>query len=502
MMLTSFASLRTSTKMTAIATAIALVAAPQAALAQEQKLAVLRDTETEQLLRDYTRPILRVAGLEKQNIQVTIINEPVFNAFVADGRRIFVNHGALLQSETPNQIIGVLAHETGHLAGGHLARLREQLASAQTQMIIAMLLGVGALAAGAKSGLSSGGTGLADAGAATLSGSQNMIMRSLLSYQRQQEESADRAGVKFLTATGQSAKGMYDTFKRFTNDSLFSARGADPYFMSHPMPAERVAALEEIARTSPYWDKKDDPALQLRHDMMRAKISGFLERPDTVYRRYPLSATSLPARYAHAISTYLHGDLNNALTQIDSLIQTQPNNPYFYELRGQALIDGGRPAEGIPALRKAVALSNNAPLIEILLGQALIAADNKAYTEEAINILRNAMARETEQPIGYTQLAMAFARKGDLAEADLASAQAAFLRGDNKTAKDLASRAKTRFAVGTPGWVKADDIVSAKLPAGQKKDGPKFQLQVGGSQDRPGSRLLGPGRQPDSDANQ
>jgi predicted Zn-dependent protease len=501
MMLTSLASLRTTTKMTAIAVAIALVAPPpRAALAQEQKLAILRDTETEQLLRDYTKPILRVAGLEKQNIQVTIINEPVFNAFVADGRRIFVNSGALMQAETPNQIIGVLAHETGHLAGGHLARLREQLATAQTQMIIAMLLGVGALAAGTvRGGASSGSAGLADAGAAALSGPQNMIMRSLLSYQRQQEESADRAGVKFLTATGQSAKGMYDTFKRFTNDSLFSARGADPYYMSHPMPAERVAALEEIARTSPYWDKKDDPALQLRHDMMRAKISGFLERPDTVYRRYPLSNTSLPARYAHAISTYLHGDLNNALTQIDSLIQTQPNNPYFYELRGQALIDGGRPTEAIPALRKAVALSNNAPLIEILLGQALVASDNKTYTEESINILRNAMARETEQPIGYTQLAMAFARKGDLAEADLASAQAAFLRGDNKTAKDLASRAKTRFAVGTPGWVKADDIVSAKLPAGQKKDGPHVQFNVG-PQDRP--NRFGPGPQPNSDANQ
>jgi predicted Zn-dependent protease len=496
-MLISFASLQTMTKMTAIATVIALVAAPQAALAQEQKLAILRDTETEQLLRDYSKPILHVAGLEKQNIQVTIINEPVFNAFVADGHRIFVNHGALMQSETPNQIIGVLAHETGHLAGGHLARLREQLAQAQTQMIIGMLLGAGALVAGARSG----GVGMADAGAATLSGSQDMVMHSLLSYQRQQEESADRAGVKFLTATGQSAKGMYDTFKRFSNDSLFSARGADPYFMSHPMPAERVAALEEIARTSPYWDKKDDPALQLRHDMMRAKISGFLERPDTVYRRYPLSNTSLPARYAHAITTYLHGDLNNALTQIDGLIQTQPNNPYFYELRGQALIDGGRPAEAIPALRKAVALSNNAPLIEILLGQALVAADNKAYTEEAITILRNAMARETEQPIGYTQLAMAFARKGDLAEADLASAQAAFLRGDNKTARDLASRAKTRFAVGTPGWVKADDIVSAKLPAGKKDNSPRFQFEVG-PQDRtsrPGPPGLGPER--DSDAN-
>jgi len=231
------------------------------------------------------------------------------------------------------------------------------------------------------------------------------------------------------------------------------------------MPAERVAALEEIARTSPYWDKKDDSALQLRHDMMRAKISAFMERQDTVYRRYPLSNTSLPARYAHAITTYLHGDLHSALTQIDGLIQVQPNNPYFYELRGQALLEGGRPAEAIAPLRKAVQLSNNAPLIEMLLGQALVASDNKAYADEAIGILRTAVARETEAPLGYLQLAMAYSRKGDLAEADLASAQAAYLRGDNKTARDLASRAKTRFAIGTPGWVKADDIVSAKLPS-------------------------------------
>jgi len=469
-MLLRLALLRKTRKLTAVATAIALALAPIPALAQQgEKLAILRDTETEQLLRDYTRPILRVAGLEKQNIQVTIINQAVFNAFVADGRRIFVNHGALLQSETPNQIIGVLAHETGHLAGGHLARLREQLAQAQTQMIIAMLLGVGALAAGAKSNSTNGG--LTNAGAAAIAAPQSMILRSLLSYQRQQEESADRAGVKFLTATGQSPRGMYETFKRFSNDILFTAHGADPYFQSHPMPAERVAALEELARSSPYWDKKDDPALQLRHDMMRAKISGFLERQDTIYRRYPMSNDSLPARYAHAISTYLHGDLRNALGQIDALIQAQPNNPYFYELRGQALMEGGRPAEAIAPLRKAVQLSNNAPLIEMLLGQALVASDNKAYTDEAISILRAAVARETEAPIGYTQLAMAYGRKGDYAEADLASAQAAFLRGDNKTARDLASRAKTRFAVGTPGWVKADDIIAAKPLPGQKDGG-------------------------------
>jgi predicted Zn-dependent protease len=457
-------------KLTALTTAVALTLAPMSARAEPEKgPPVIRDTEAEQLLRDYTRPILRAAGLEKQNIQIVIINESAFNAFVADGRRIFVNYGAIMQSETPNQIIGVLAHETGHLAGGHLAKFRQELERAQTQMIIAMLIGAGAVVAGARSN-SGGNNGLANAGAAAIAGPQEMIQRSLISYQRQQEENADRAGVKFLTATGQSAKGMYDTFKRFANDSLFAAHGADPYVQSHPMPTERVAALEEIARSSPYWDKKDDAALQMRHDMVRAKISAFMERQDTVYRRYPLSNTTLPSRYAHAITTYLHGDLRSALAQIDLLLQVQPANPYFYELRGQALLEGGKPLEAIAPLRKAVQLSNNAPLIEMLLGQALVASDNKAYAEEAIAILRAAVAKETEAPLGYTQLAMAYGRKGDLADADLASAQAAYLRGDNKTARDLASRAKTRFAIGTPGWVKADDIVTAKPLPGQKSN--------------------------------
>jgi predicted Zn-dependent protease len=468
-MLSSFALRKKTTGLIAatLAAALALAPLPRTRAQEGKGPPVLRDTEAEQLLRDYTRPVLRAAGLEKQNIQIVIINDSSFNAFVADGHRIFVNYGAMLQSETPNQIIGVLAHETGHLAGGHLAKLREQLAQAQTQMIIAMLLGAGAVVAGSRGG---GNNGLASAGAAAVAGPQEMIRRSLLSYQRQQEENADRAGVKFLTMTQQSPKGMYETFKRFTNESLFAARGADPYLQSHPMPAERVAALEGIARASPYWDKKDDPALQLRHDMIRAKISAFMERQDTVYRRYPLSNDSLPARYARAITTYLHGDLHSALTQIDALLQAQPNNPYFYELRGQALLEGGRPAEAVAPLRKAVQLSGGAPLIEMLLGQALVATDNKAYTDEAITILRAAVARESEAPLGYAQLAMAYGRKGDYAEADLASAQAAFLRGDNKTARELASRAKTRFAVGTPGWVKADDIVAAKPMPGQSNN--------------------------------
>lgn len=448
-------------RLTAGFVAFALAVAPLSAQAQENSEKkgprLLRDTEIEQLLRDYARPVLRAAGLEKQNIQVSIINDPSFNAFVADGRRIFVNYGALMQSTTPNQLIGVLAHETGHLAGGHLSKLRSQLAQAQTQMIVAMLLGVGAMVAGG--GRNSGST---NAGLAAIAGPQEMIRRNLLSYQRQQEENADRAGVRFLNATGQSAKGMYETFRRFTDESLFSSRGADPYLQSHPMPADRVAALEALAKTSPYWDKKDDPALQRRHDMMRAKTSGFMERPETVYRRYPPSDTSLPARYARAISTYLHGDPRSAQAQIETLIQTEPRNPYFYELKGQALLEGGKPNEAIAPLRKAVELSHRAPLIEMLLGQALVATDNKAYANEAISILKAALVRETEAPLGYAQLAMAYGRRGEYAEADLASAQAAYLRGDSKTARALAARAKTRFAVGTPGWVKADDIVSTK----------------------------------------
>ena len=455
------ASFRSSTSLarrltaTVTATAMLLTSWPLAAQNADKGPPLLRDAETEQLLREYTRPILRAAGLEKQNIQVVIINDPTFNAFVADGRRIFVNYGALRESTTPNQIIGVLAHETGHLAGGHLAKMREQIAQAQTQMIVAMLLGIGAAVAGARSG--SGSPGMA-----AIAAPQSMITRTLLSYQRQQEENADKAGVKFLNATGQSARGMYETFKRFADQGLYSARGADPYMQSHPMPIERVQALGELARSSPNWDKKDDQALQFRHDMMRAKVSGFMERADTVYRRYPMTDGSLPARYARAIAAYRHGDTNVAVSQIDALIKVEPANPYFYELKGQTLLESGKPVEAIAPLRRAVQLSQNNPLIEMLLGQALVASENKAYAQEAVTILRSALAREPEAPLGYTQLAMAYGKKGDFAEADLASAQAAYLRGDGKTARDLASRAKTRFAIGTPGWVKADDIVNTK----------------------------------------
>ena len=445
--------------LTAVAVGTAGIAPAHAQDSATRGMPIIRDAEIEQLLRDYAQPVLRAAGLAKQNVSVVVLSERSFNAFVMDGRHIFINAGALFDAKTPNEVIGVFAHETGHLAGGHLQRLREQLATAQTASIIALLAGLGAAVAGARAG-----AGGSDVGMAAIMAPQQAIMRTVLSYVRTQEDQADHAGVKFLNATGQSPRGMVDLFKRLSSESLFNSRYIDPYMQTHPMPAERVAALETVAKASPYWDRKDPPELQLRHDMMRAKLSGFLERPDTVARRYPANDHSLPARYARAISTYRNSDLRQAIVQIDSLIQMQPNNPYFYELKGQALLEGGHPSEAVAPLRHAVQLSHNNALIEIMLAQALNATGNTKLSEEAVAMLRSAIVREPEAPNAYSQLAVAYGRKGDIANADLASAQAAFTRGDIKTARQLAARAKTRLPVGSPAWVRADDIVNVKPP--------------------------------------
>ena len=455
--------------MTPAARAVAVVAAGALAgtslPSQAQKgPPIIRDAEIEQLLKEYTQPILRVAGLTQQNIQVVIINDRSFNAFVADGRRIFVNAGALLDAETPNQIIGVLAHEAGHIAGGHLARLREQLAAASTQSILAMLLGIGAMVAGGR-GAGGSSSALSQGGMAALSGPTAAIQNSLFAYLRAQEDQADRAGVKFLTASGQSAKGMYDTFKRLADQMLYQTAYLNPYLQSHPLPSERVAALEGMAKASPYWNTKDPPALQARHDLMRAKLFGFLERPEAVARRYPPSDGSLAAHYARAISALRFAEPRAAQAQVDALIHVQPQNPYFHELKGQMLLESGRPVDAVAPLRQAVQLAPNPALMQIMLGQALIASHDRARLDEAVTILQAALIHEAESSEAYSQVAMAYGQKNDLAHADLASAQAAYMRGDLKTAREIAARAKTRFPVGSPGWVKADDIASYKPPA-------------------------------------
>lgn len=426
------------------------------AWAQSSGIGALRDSEIEALIRDYTIPILEAARVNSRSVEIYLVNDTSFNAFVANGQRIFINAGALMQAETPNEIIGVIAHETAHIAGGHLARQREALSRTRAANIIAMLLGAGAIAAGA----SSGNSDAAQAGSAIISGGQNAALLSLLAYRRSEEAAADRGAVSYLNATGQSSKGMLTTFNRFADQQLFSSSNIDPYFQSHPMARDRVSALEAMAETSPYFDRIDPPALQLRHDLMRAKLSGFLEHQDTVFRRYPRSDTSLPALYARAIATYLHVDVNSALTQIDVLIRAQSNNPYFWELRGQALLESGRPERAIEPLRKAVALAPNSGLIRMLLGQALLATENSGNLDAAIAELTRALSSEPDASVGLRQLAIAYGRKGDIVRAEMMTARAYFAEGNLNRAKQHAARVQSRAARGSPLWLQADDIIN------------------------------------------
>ncbi len=448
---------------------LALVAAAMPAMAQAPKSSVslIRDAEIEQLLRDYAVPIFKAAGINAGGTRIILINDRAFNAFVADGKSIFVNIGVLMDAATPNEVIGVLAHESGHLAGGHLARLRQEMQNAQILSVAGLLVGVGGVVAGERSGGSSiGNAGVCAMGA--IAGPQELVRRSLLAYQRSEEQAADRAAIRFLAAAGQSAKGMLTVFRRFAENSAFLSKAIDPYTISHPMPTERIAQLETLAKQSPNFDKPDPPALQARHDMMRAKLMGFVEREGGVARRYGLADQSMAARYARAITDYRSGRMAQALAAIDRLIGEQPKNAYFLELKGQALLEAGRARESVPVLRQAVALAPQAGLIRQMLGHALLQTGDRALLDEAIRELSNAATREPDSAEAHQHLSNAYAAKGNIAMAELSAAQYAFTTGNWTVAHTQASRALAKLPQGSPAALRARDIVEYVPPDKQR----------------------------------
>lgn len=457
--LSAFAS-KTARSFLAASLAIAVSTATTVTAFAQANLPIVRDAEIEALVRDYARPIFRAAGISKSGIDIILINDKRFNAFVA-GRRMFINTGALMQSETPNEIIGVIAHEAGHIAGGHQERLREQLARAQTMAIVAGLLGAGAIVAGAatKSGE------LAQAGGGIAMGGGEMARRGLLSYQRTEENTADRSAVTYLEATNQSTKGMLTTFERFQSALSLSGARVDPYQVSHPMPQDRIANLEELARKSPYFDKKDSPTLQLRHDMMRAKIAAFTDGQGATSRMFRKDPKGLAAQYGDTLNTFLYGNLGSASSKVESLIKQQPKNPYFQELRGDILMKSNQPAKAAEAYAKAVQLDPvKSGILPISYGQALIAVGTPDSLKKAIVQIRNGLDRDRENAVGYRYLAQAYGQLGDIPEAELATAEGNFYGGKYQDAKIFAARAQTKFKPGTPGWVRAQDIINFRTP--------------------------------------
>jgi predicted Zn-dependent protease len=452
---------RNATLALAYAVSASLAAVSPAAA---QGISFIRDTEIENLLKDYSRPIFKAAGLGSQNISMRIVRHDSFNAFVVDGRNVFINSGTLVQAKTPNEVIGVIAHETGHITGGHMAALRARLARDQTKSLLITILGIGLMVGGAVSG-SDAGREVGGAGTGVMLGGNDILMRSLLSERRSQESAADQAGLKYLDATRQSGKGMLQTFETFAQQEYVSSTYQDPFVRSHPVAAERLAQLRENVAKSPYVDVKDPPQLQLRHDMMRAKIMGYLDRPQAVYNAYPASDNSLPARYARAIVRNCSGKCADAIAEVDALIREKPDNPYFWELKGNLLYWNGKYPESIPPLRKALQLAGGAEGLMLAgLAQSLLATEDPGVVDEAIGLLRRAIVLDDEYATTHHQLAKALYKKGLYPQADLAAAQAHFVEGNVKQAQIFAKRALAKLPRGSPEWIRAEDIVNYKAP--------------------------------------
>jgi predicted Zn-dependent protease len=431
---------------------------PSFAPAQARGLSLIRDSEIEALLNDYARPIFKAAGLGSGRIAMRIVRNDAFNAFVIDGRNVFVHTGMLMQSKTPNEVIGIVAHEAGHIAGGHMAALRHRIKKDQTRALLLQILAVGLMGAGA----ASGSRDVAGAGTGLLYGGNEIVMRSILAERRSQESAADQAGLAYLKATKQSGRGMLETFERFAQQEYISDTYKDPFVRSHPVATDRLNQLRQKAQRSTYYNTVDSAELQLRHDLMRAKLSGYLENPATVFNRYPRTDTSLPARYARGIARYFqggHGGLQAALSEIDYLIKARPQYPYFREVKGDLLMRSGRSKEAIPHLRKAISLTRGgASLIRVQLATALQNSGSKGSINESVKLLRKSLIGD-KNPRAYRLLATAYYKKGDRPKADAMTAQAYFFEGNLKQAQIFAQRAHRALKAGSPEWIKNEDIL-------------------------------------------
>lgn len=428
-----------------------------------QNVPLIRDTEIEALLNDYARPIFKAAGLGTGRVGVRIVRNEAFNAFVVDGRSVYIHTGALLQANTPNEVIGVLAHESGHIAGGHMAALRTRIQKDQTRSLLAQILGIGLVIAGGVAGGDSGRE-IGGAGTGVLYGGNELIMRGLTAERRSQESAADQAGLTYLNATQQSGLGMLTTFERFAGQELFSDQNRDVFARTHPVASDRLARLRQLVENNAYYPNKDSAQLQFRHDMMKAKLSGYIESPQVVFNRYPSSNMSLQARYARAAARFrLGGGPEAALADADALIQEQPGNPYFWEMKGDFLQKAGRPAQAVAPLRKALQLLNgDAPLIAVQLAQVMVQSKNPATTDESIALLKKAILGDNENAMAYNVLGQAYYDKGLMPQSELARAQGLFYFGAVKQAQEFAKRAQAALKPGSPDWIKADDIVNYK----------------------------------------
>jgi predicted Zn-dependent protease len=424
-----------------------------AAIAQRgQQLHLIRDAEIEATIRSFVIPIWQAAGLDPEGVEIVIVQDGSLNAFVAGGQRIFINTGLLMRSERPNQLIGVLAHETGHIAGGHLARAQEEMSKLTTLQILETILGAGAMAAGA---LSSHGAGRSPTGPGSQVAPGSLM--DYLQYTQTQEASADQAAITFLERTHQSPKGAAEFLHILQHQERLTIGFKMPYLRSHPLTSDRIATFDEAAARSPYANAPDSPRFIEMHKRMVAKLWGFLA-PDVALQRYPESDRSVAGRYARAIGLYRQGNLGSALLTIDGLLKEAPNDPYFHELRGQMLFENGRAAESIPSYRRAVQLLPGSGLLKVEFAAALLEAGKPENLQEAVRNLELARQTETDSFDLWRLLATAYSQLNNAGMTSLARAEMAVLRGQRSEAQAHAAAAVRQLPSGSPAWQRAQDI--------------------------------------------
>lgn len=431
----------------------------QPAFAQQ----ILRDTETEALLHDAAAPLVKAAGLDPKNVQILLINDPSINAFVAGGQIVWIHSGLIAAAANVNEVQGVIAHELGHIEGGHIVRAGEGMKAATGITLLSMVLGAAAMAAG-------GG----EAGMGVIAAGQQAALGKYLAFSRTQEASADQAAVRYLHTADVSGKGMLDFFKTLQNQEYrYRLRdGADDGFAAtHPLTGDRIALLGQVLESDGAWKKPVDPGLEARFQRVKAKLGGYVSDPPVTLAKYPRSDTSIPATYARAYAYHKGAYPDEALAAADALLKAQPDDPYFLEMKGQILLESGRPAAAVDPLRRAVVKSGGAPMIASMLGHALVASDDPANLSEAERVLQASLNRDRENPFGWYVLGTVYARAGEPARAALASAEQADLTGKPGEAIRFAEQAKAGLKPGTSDYLRASDIVMVSRAAiSQMKD--------------------------------
>ena len=408
---------------------------------------VLRDSETELLFRDMSKPLIQAAGLDPANVKVVLLQDDEINAFVAGGQVVYIHSGLLTAADNANQLQAVIAHELGHVAGGHVIRMGEGVKAATGITILSLVLGAAAIAAGA-----------GEAGMGIIMAGQQAAQGSFNSFTRAQESSADLAGAAYLSKAGDSGKGSLEFFKKLQNQEYrLAVYATNSYDRTHPLSSERIDALTQIYQKDPAWNRPTDPAIELRFQRVKAKLTGYVNSRNAV-TIYPESDQSIPAHYARAYAYHLGAYPEKALSEADWLLAKLPDDPFFLELKGQILLESGRPKDAIPVLRHSVKEAPDQPMISVMLGHALIATEDDKNFAEAKQVLKTAINRDNDNPFAWMQLGIVYDHEGDEPRAALATAERNNLEGEAKRALTSARVAMKGIPSGTPDFLRAQDI--------------------------------------------